>query len=490
MLLSEHYIDLAGGKFNKTSPADLARLFAKLGQSATKDHLVIHFHGGLVSRASAEQTAEGLLPTYESAGAYPVFFFWRSDLWTTLSKNLGEIAHEPVFQRLVKRLLQLALSKLKDHTGVRSGGPLALVSEDALPDDPVLLAEYAAAREPNNAKLAGVDLTEMQVDQAQVELETDEVLQRETRAIAEWTAPSVADPSMTARAGTGPATAPRPTLMSPGVQKELAQEQSKPGARAGFFTAVALAKHGIMILKRVIERFAGRRGHTLYVTIVEEVLRELYVDSIGALAWTLMKNDTRAAFGTDAQLFGGTAFLGELKNWWQPGRRITLVGHSTGAIYIGNFLEHADPLFDPTVKFDVVFLAPACSFEFMAAKLPVFERRVNRMRLFGLDDKRERGYWEVPVLYPASLLYLVSGLFEEPTVDMPLVGMQRYFSDADPYTSPEIKAVAKYLDKKSVWSLAEGAAGLSCSAARHGGFDEDPTTRESLKEFLRASARG
>ncbi|MEN3370744.1 MAG: hypothetical protein V7609_2887 [Verrucomicrobiota bacterium] len=486
MLPPEHYIDLAAGKFNKTSPADLAQLFTKVGQSAAKDHVVIHFHGGLVSRASAEASAEGLLPTYESAGAYPVFFFWRSDLWTTLSKNLSEIAQEPVFKRLVKRLLQLAFSKLKDHAGAKSGGTLPLVSESSLPDDPVLLAEYAAAREPNNATLADASLTESQVEQAELELETDAVLLEESRAIAEWTAPTVADASTTARAGTGAATAPRPTLMSTSVRNELAQEQAKTGARAGLFTVVALAKHGIMILKRVIERFAGRRDHGLYVTIVEEVLRELYLDSIGALAWTLMKNDTRDAFGADAQLFGGTAFLAELKKWWQPGRRITLVGHSTGAIYIGNFLEHADSLLDPAAKFDVVFLAPACSFEFMAEKRPFFERRVNRVRLFGLRDERERGYWEVPVLYPASLLYLVSGLFEEPTVDMPLVGMQRYFSDSDPYATPGMKTVANYFDEKCVWSLAEGAAaGLNSGAARHGGFDEDPATRESLKEFLR-----
>jgi len=487
MLSPEHYLDLAGGKFSQSSPADLSRLFAAIQRSPAKDHLVIHFHGGLVSRASAEGSAEGLLPCYTGAGTYPIFFFWRSDLWTTLSKNLSEIAQEPVFQRLVKRLLQLALSKLKDYAGAKSGGTLPLVSEGAMPDDPTALAEYAAAREPDSAKLEGANLSELQAEQAEIELQTDEVLQTESRAIAETAGLPAPDGHGTTRGAMGAPLAPRPTLMSPKVQEELAQEQSKPGAKSGFFAAITLAKHGVVILSRVIRRYSGRRDHGLYTTIVEEILRELYLDSIGALAWVLMKNDTRDAFGADAQIFGGTAFLAELKKWSRPGRRVTLVGHSTGAIYIANFLEHADALLDSAVKFDVVFLAPACSFEFMAAKLPVFEKRVNRLRLFGLKDERERGYWEVPVLYPASLLYLVSGLFEEPTVDMPIVGMQRYFSEVDPYTSPEIKAVTKYLRNKCVWSLAEGGAGLACGAGRHGGFDADPTTRESLKEFLRGS---
>jgi hypothetical protein len=485
MLSSDHYIDLAAGKFNKTSPGDLARLFAKIEQTTAKDHLVIHFHGGLVSRASAEETAEGLLPCYTAAVAYPIFFFWRSDLWTTLSKNLGEIAHEPVFQHLVKRIVQLALSKLKDHTGARSGGTLPLVSEGTLPDDPTSLAEYVALREPDNTKLAGVDLSEMQVEQAQIELETDEVLQEESRAISKSAAPDAVDSDGTARAGIGRAVEPRATLMSAHVQKELAGEGVVDGERVGLLTAVTLAKHGIVILSRVIKRYAGKRDHGLYTTVVEEILRELYLDSIGALAWVLMKNDTRDAFGADAQIFGGTAFLKELKKWSRQGRRITLVGHSTGAIYIGNFLEQADALLDPGVKFDVVFLAPACSFEFMNAKLPFFEKRVDRLRLFGLQDARERGYWEVPVLYPASLLYLVSGLFEEPTIDMPLVGMQRYFSNAEPYVTPEISAITKYLRDKCVWSVAADGPGLNCGAERHGGFDRDPATRESLTEFLR-----
>ena len=485
MLPPEHYLDLAAGKFNLTSAGDLAQLFVAIRRSPAKDHLVIHFHGGLVSRATAELAAEGLMPSYIAGGAYPVFFFWRSDLWTTLSKNLDEIAQEPVFKRLVKRMVQLALSKLKDYTGARSGGPLPLISEEALPDDPTSLAEYTASREPDNAKVAGVALTEMQIDQVETELETDEVLQIESSAIAEWVAPVSTDPNVIARAGSGVPVAPRPTLMSQKVRDELAKEQSKPGARAGLFTAAVLVKHAIVILKRVIERFAHRRDHGLYTTIVEEVLRELYFDSLGALAWVLMKNDTRDAFGSDVQVFGGTAFLAELKKWWQPGYRLTLVGHSTGAIYIGNFLEHGDALLDPGVKFDVVFLAPACSFEFMATKLSVFERRVDRIIVFGLKDERERGYWEVPALYPASLLYLVSGLFEEPTVDMPLVGMQRYFSGAEPYTNPEIAAVAKYLRQKCIWALAEGAPGPNCGAARHGGFDADPITRASLTEFLK-----
>ncbi|MEP7305620.1 MAG: hypothetical protein ABJA98_08895 [Acidobacteriota bacterium] len=484
MLRKDHYLDLAGGKFNLTTSADLGRLFEAVERSPLKDSLVVHFHGGLVSRAQGEKAAEGLMPYYESGAAYPVFFLWRSDLQSTFAQNLNQIAREPVFKRLVKRLIQLALGKLVPYLGGRAGGVLELPDENEMPDDLEGLAAYAAAREPAPSSVQGMTLTNQQFDQAQTELESDEVIQIESRAITEYASPLPPDTAR-ARSARGAAVTPRPTLMSTSVVNELVSERGGSGERLGILTFATLAIKGVLILKRVIDRFGAARDHALYPTVVEETLRELYVDSLGALSWALMKRDTEEAFGDDPLLHGGTAFVNRLAAWWKPGRRVCLVGHSTGAIYIGHFLEHADAALPSEARFDVAFLAPACSFEFMAGKLPVFRRRVSRFRMFALKEELERGYWEIPLLYPASLLYMVSGMFEEPTVDMPIVGMQRYYSAAAPYAMPEITAVADYVRENSVWSLAEGAPGLCSSAAKHGAFDEDVPTLESLREFLR-----
>jgi hypothetical protein len=120
----------------------------------------------------------------------------------------------------------------------------------------------------------------------------------------------------------------------------------------------------------------------------------------------------------------------------------------------------------------------------MSERLPVLSRRVGGFRMFGLKDELERGYWEVPLLYPASLLYMVSGLFEETEVDMPIVGMQRYFAGVKPYDKPDLRQVAEWIGARSVWSRSEGAIGLNSGAERHGGFDEDVAARESLKHIL------
>jgi hypothetical protein len=80
MLSKEYYLDLAGGKFNETTQADLAHLFAALEQAPAKDHLVVHFHGGLVSRTMAETAAEGcclatpkVAPIQSSFSGAPIF---------------------------------------------------------------------------------------------------------------------------------------------------------------------------------------------------------------------------------------------------------------------------------------------------------------------------------------------------------------------------------------------------------------------------------
>ncbi len=486
MLSKNHYLDLAEGKFKGTTAADLGPMFAALEQGPVKDHIVVHLHGGLVSRTSAEQSAEVLQPYYEAGGAYPVFFFWRSDLWSVLQHNMADIAKEDAFKRLVKRLMQLAVGKLANYAGARSGGVLVLPSEATMPDDLEGLAGYAATREPTAGPKPELQLSAQQIEQAEAELETDEILQEESQAIVATVVPPAVASATRARAGGAPVT-PKPSLMSKNVKQELAAEVTGPDARAGILTFLTLAKHGIVILKNVIVRFAKGRAHGIYTTIVEEVLRDLYLDSVGAIAWETMKGDTVGAFKEDPQVYGGTAFLQHLKAWWRPGRRITLVCHSAGAIYGGNFLTNVDRVLPADAKLDVVYLAPACTFETMASLLPVFAKRVRRFRMYALSETLESGYWEVPVIYPASLLYMVSGLFEGVANDMPIVGMQRYYTDADPYIAPEIQQVTKFLQGKCVWSVVQGGPGWSSAATRHGGFTGDEETCKSLRDFLRST---
>lgn len=477
-----HHLDVVDGRFGLTTPADLDALFQALAASPQAGHLVLHVHGGLVGRASGQALAERLLPAYAEAGAWPVFFVWNSGPFTTLIHNLDEVAQEPAFWRLVRRLAQMLAGKLAE-SALNRGDVLRFESLKDMPADPQGLLDWTRAREPQDAP---EELSAQQVQQIEAELQRDPVLKAEAAAIAA----ELRDPAQVAQEealrprGGPPVKASRRTLMSPAVLKKIASESPDPGTRS-LSTVLALAKYGAQIAVAVIRRHHHDRDHGLLTTIVEEVARTLYADSIGATVWSLMKGDTADAFNDDPQQHAGSAFVQRLAAWWQPGRRITLVGHSTGALTLAHLLRQADALLPAAARFDLVLLAPACTHAFLHRHLPVLERRVAGFRMFALNDTLETGYWEVPVLYPASLLYMVSGLFEDEEVDMPIVGLQRHFQPRGPYDVPAVRAVSQWIGPRVVWSAHLGGPGLACDSPQHGGFDKNPATVASLQHILR-----
>ncbi len=192
------------------------------------------------------------------------------------------------------------------------------------------------------------------------------------------------------------------------------------------------------------------------------------------------------------------AFLGgSLRGGARP--EITLVGHSTGAVFINNLLGHVERMrSDPDgplpadFRFHAVaFLAPACTFTDFS---PVVEGRRDlwcQFRMFTMTDDAERKDGLLPVVYPRSLLYFVSGLLEtgpdgksEP--GKPLVGLARCFDRVRDDDPPEVRAVREWIRKDSlaVWSPADGAPGFSAGALSHGDFDDDEKVRASLKVLI------
>jgi hypothetical protein len=97
---------LEKGEFAKTTAADLEEFFDSLNANNTKK-LVVHFHGGLVSRASAHASAATLDPIYSSPDTQALFMIWNSDLKTTIKDNLTEIAAESIFWTIVSRIYAL-----------------------------------------------------------------------------------------------------------------------------------------------------------------------------------------------------------------------------------------------------------------------------------------------------------------------------------------------------------------------------------------------
>ena len=160
--------------------------------------------------------------------------------------------------------------------------------------------------------------------------------------------------------------------------------------------------------------------------------------------------------------------------------KIHCVGHSTGAILLAYLLQAMESI-APSIKINSVSLmAPACTVElFRSHYLPLLKEDqffgINRMSVFNLNRALEEDD-HVALAYRKSLLYLVSRSFEE-TTPAAILGMQKYSQPLD-------KGVGKLVDFH--YSNGQESRGVKTQADTHGGFDNDPSTLNSiLRNILR-----
>ncbi|MBK1722144.1 hypothetical protein [Thiocystis violacea] len=487
--MTNHIIHTANGRLAPDTPFSAVKQM--VDDAVDSGNLVLHFHGGLVSQAKGRAIAERLTPEYQRAGAFPIFSVWESGALETIRNNLGSIAAEAFFRILLKRVSSMVRRKLEQGVGARAAGvipALDLSAEEAALDraldsgDPARLP----AEPVPDAALTPLSDAEMMVLEA--ELQADPELQ----IAAQGVSAGLRDPTdvvADAAARTGaPVRAATGTLMDPAAVDALL-DRPDPTAR-GLFSAAKLAKALVLVAARVIRRYLHKRDHGFHATVVEEILRAFYLANVGGTIWAQMKGDTQNSFGPDPERFGGTAvlsLLGErVRNGARP--RVTLVGHSTGAVYIAHLLKVAETLLPAELKLNIVLLAPASTFALTAESFTHNRARIQGLRIFTMSDPNERKDRLVPVLYPHSLLYFVSGVVE-PDADTPLIGMQRYY-DAARYPGDRFPAVESFrhltadVPHSLVWSVAAGGAGLETAALKHGDFDDEPTTLASLRHLI------
>lgn len=443
-----HILEMADGRLLEGQEAVVGAAGEAIGKA---NRVVIHAHGGLVSASRAKVAAAELARAYAAAGAISLFPVWHSDFATSLKSALDGIDQDRAFQRLVRRLCQLALGLLGPPG---RGGELPFGERGLSEDEP----SFVQRLDDHDADLAPASfhqLTDDELDWVTEQLSADTDLVEIESKIAGG----------------------EPAAMDRGPQEQIACEHE---GRAVVATLV-LARKGATILAKVVSRFLNGRHHGVYDTVVQEVLRELYFDSVGQILWNAIKASTSSAFARDPA-HGGHALLMMLKSNWHEALEVTLVGHSAGSIFHTHLLESACKLLPADCRFGLVLEAPAVSFRLLHDRLQVFER-LTGLRIFNLNNAVESTYWEVPVLSRGSLLYLVAGLLEE-EVDEPLLGMQRYFTN-DVYQSLEpVREVRARLPEGPVWSPSDQRDGFRTMAEKHGAFQLDPATLSSVQYII------
>jgi hypothetical protein len=489
MAIPDNYIVLQAGKFdmqNGAGPSSLTQLFSEIVANKPP-HVVIHFHGGLVSRPVAEAAAARLNPLYSGAGAKPLFVIWETGWNEIIDQNLPSIFKEDIFKGVLRRVSQFVKGKLDKEIGggeAKGIGGLPLTRESEIQAEldkaragGEMFEDTPASQLPPETRLSADEERDI-LDEIQADPQLESQLQEIANARQQPT--EEASRGITVQ---GSAT----TMMSPDVLDQLAPAEE---GTKGLISTLMLAEKIVIIVASVIGRLVKHRDHGVYLTIVEEVLREFYIRNAGKFLWDGMKKEVDEAFGL-ANDCGGTAFVHQLKNLWEHGCRphITLVGHSAGSIYVSRLLKELHRELPADFKADVIFLAPACTFAVFADAIRNAGSRIDGLRIFGMGNAIELKDAIAGVVYPASLLYFVSGVLEDDR-DMPLLGMQRYY--APPYEGPGFEELAfvrasGYMMRRNamVWSdLAQGD-GISCDMQSHGGWLDAPATRSSVLSILK-----
>lgn len=485
-----HIIHTKGGKLTgDTSRTDVSNLLTDAFSQNRPGGIVFHLHGGLVNKASGHEIADRVIREYEEAGAYPIVFVWETGVLETLRNNLTTIASEAIFQKIRNRVVKMVKRKFLQSPGERSSGQLAHVTADA-----ELQAIEDAKTDPDalwkNDPAPPPDLTEVtQFEELQLENELAQdfelVTEIDTVSQGLLTREQI-ESQRTARSAMVQGSTV--TLMDPDALEEYIVRPA-PGER-GVLSTASFIKAVVNITINVVKRFLNGRDHGFHATIIEEILRTLYIGNAGKFVWSSMKTDGADHFKDGGDVFAGTAILEELAGHLAaaPDTKITLVGHSAGSIFASEFLKAADAMLPPATKLDVIYLAPAATMELTAETLANHGSRIHNFRMFAMTDENERKdvlVNRLPHFYPSSLLYLVSALFEGET-DSPITGMQR-FHDAARFPVaryPHIQKIRDFMQGHIVWSVSNAGDGRNSRALDHGDFDNDCQTLASLRHIL------
>jgi hypothetical protein len=453
-----------------TAPLDVDAIVANLAKQ--QKPIVLHFHGGLVDEEHGFLTAEMLSPVYEAAGCQPLTVIWETGFLETIIRNIGSIYKTELFQELLKIVLRRAAKRLGVEVGARGSGKEFTETEiesellKPIPFESTVIdrADFARGgsvfKPPTNAM-------EDQRTRDLVEEDIREDLTGNLTIARLLERPEEVQP------------------LEPAVRDEV--ESGEAGARG---VPLWLLKPLAVTTYRILKRYWGGRQHGFYPTVIEEVLRELYLASAGRWIWKSMKNAARDMFLPNAGLSGFDLHVGfyVIQKLADLGLPINLVGHSAGSIAICELLAAvARDRINLRVR-NVAFLAPAATSELFFNELASREERFDRFRMITMQDECETRDVLVPYIYTRSLLYLVSGILEE-EADAPICGMQKFMSGIVPYDDPNLIAICTFLKKRDRLVLSKSAdtaaVGFRSSALEHGGFNQDASTRESVQAFLR-----
>jgi len=469
--------------------------------------LLLHLHGGLVDEALGIAGADrlsGVGPnSWQLGGATPewteVYVIWRTGTFETVKTNWIDLVHnDRLYQTIIRKLIGFVARKLgvpdlaargpgslaidedeiqRRLTGKAGSRPFDYIDEEMVPTKSPG-SRTAIMTEQTNGELAIEFEDELATDLSfqQVSADIDEAINVPSGARA---------PSLGANQIDGENMLRRlDDRITAGLEPPVAVAG---GARGIVSASVFLLNHAGQVAIRCFRRFRSGRDHGLHATIVEEVCREFYGDLLGATIWGMMVKDAADHF-EDRKL--GSVLIDIIKA--NPPEDFVITGHSAGSIWASRFLLAAKSagLTKPAKLF---LLAPAVREDLFAEMIGKAGDLIERCRMITMTDELERrdallGH-DKAYIYPSSLLYVVSGMFEEFDTkaypDAPILGMQRFASvsglNADEQATA--KAIAAFFQAPDHGIISSPTPGVSV-AETHGDFDNEPLTLATARALF------
>lgn len=445
----------------KSEPSDVAKLFEYLNENDV-EKLVVYFHGGLVNEAGGMGSAEVMRTNFADVPSktHAVTFVWETGLWEIIVQKLANKSEDNTFQKILNFVLKLVGKKI--GIGARGGG----ATMDSATIEAEKRKKYPFASQNT---LLGAKGGNVLYDQAD-EQGSFALLIAESKALIQ--------------------------IENEKETQEIEVAQPDPngdGSKGLFLTLGTLVA---TIAFAVLKRYTSQTHHDFYPTVVEETFRKLYIDQVGKWGWSEMKIKAQQMFDgnqgrSGEDLHAGTYFLTLLEKHYQNRRNtgkkcsIELVGHSAGSIAICHMLAATSENFRNLQYNNVVFLAPACRTDLFIAKgIPAKESGVfKKFKMFTMQEKNEKKDYCVQYLYTYSLLYLVSGLFEDKE-DAKIMGLHEQFKAKGRYAKfDELKKINSFiLNNKLALSddITNTDNSMWTDSLSHGDFDNNRATLKSI----------
>jgi len=245
----------------------------------------------------------------------------------------------------------------------------------------------------------------------------------------------------------------------------------------------------------VAQEWFDRRG---FLNDAADKFAEFCANGPGTYLWSLMKQSAARASQADAkngeqggayrfmrrlnQVFADAEANGHLKNV-----RLHGVGHSAGSIFLSEMVGSGH-LSQPFKSLS--FLAPAINVaSFGRLVQPVLGdpgkgNRVEHLNVYTMDEQRERAD-RLAAVYSKSLLYLVSNALDG-VDNSPILGLQESIR-ADDALDDQKQGGLFHPDSAHAsvfWSDNSGRFERRTNAKKHGDFDDDESTMNSVAHSI------